>query len=75
MVKTEEEKRDTAMQTVNIFRGNDWDLKEETPEFFLLTRAKKINWFLFIVLLCFYIFPGIIYLVAKAIPETKKVFK
>jgi len=30
--------RDEAYKDVKMFIANDWKLKEETPEFFLLTR-------------------------------------
>ncbi len=30
--------RDEAYKDVKMYIANDWELKEETPEFFLLTR-------------------------------------
>lgn len=30
--------REKAMADVKLYLANDWNLKEETPEFFLLTR-------------------------------------
>ena len=32
------EKRNEALQEVKMYQSNDWDLVEETPEFFLLKR-------------------------------------
>ena len=34
----ENEKREKALQEVKMYQSNDWDLKEETPEYFLLKR-------------------------------------
>lgn len=31
-------KRDDALQQVKMFQSNDWELVEETPEYFLLKR-------------------------------------
>ena len=30
--------REDALKDVKLYLANDWNLKEETPEFFLLTR-------------------------------------
>jgi hypothetical protein len=32
--------REKALADVKLYLANDWQLKEETPEFFLLTRYK-----------------------------------
>ena len=32
--------RDEALQEVKMYQSNDWDLVEETPEFFLLRRSQ-----------------------------------
>ena len=32
------EKRNETLQEVKMYQSNDWDLVEETPEFFLLKR-------------------------------------
>jgi hypothetical protein len=34
------EKRENALKDVKMYMANDWELKEETPEFFLLTRSR-----------------------------------
>jgi len=36
-----EQKRERALQDVKLWLANDWNLKEETPEYFLLTRRKQ----------------------------------
>ena len=46
------DKRELALNKVNMFISNDWDLKEETPEFFLLTRNQQST-FVHILLLMF----------------------
>ncbi len=30
--------RDATLQEVKMYQSNGWDIKEETPEFFLLSR-------------------------------------
>ena len=34
------EKRERALLDAKMYRANDWELKEETPEYFLLTRNR-----------------------------------
>lgn len=31
-------KRDKELAEVKLYQSNDWELKEETPEYFLLTK-------------------------------------
>lgn len=71
-----EQDREKALLEVKMYQSNDWDLKEETPEFFLLTREKKLNgWWLFLGFIC-YIVPMIAYIIwVKTHPETKKIIK
>ncbi len=33
--------RDEAIQDMKMYLANDWQLKEETPEYFLLTRNES----------------------------------
>ena len=68
--------REQALQEVKMYQSNDWDLKEETPEYFLLTRERKANgWIVFLGLL-FYLIPGIAYYIwVKTTPQTKKIIK
>jgi hypothetical protein len=37
---TIEQKREKALADAKMYMANDWELKEETPEYFLLTRSK-----------------------------------
>lgn len=36
--KKQEESRVKALQDVKMYMANDWEIKEETPEYFLLKR-------------------------------------
>ena len=68
--------REKALQEVKMYQSNDWDLKEETPEFFMLTRARPANGWLVFLGLCFYIVPGLVYYgIVKSTPEKKKIIK
>mgnify|MGYP003975438279 FL=1 len=69
--------REEALRDVKLYMANDWDLKEETPEYFLLARneasftghlviALFVGWWLLFI-------PNIIYYFSKK--KTKKVFK
>ncbi len=73
---TEEEKRDRALQEVKMYLANDWDVKEETPDYFLLKRNKASVWgHLLIILFLWWSFgiANIIYW--RASLESKKVMK
>ena len=71
------ESREEALRDVKLYLANDWDLKEETPQYFLLKRNEATltgHFLLFIFgswLLLF--IPNIIYYLAKN--KTKKIFK
>ena len=68
--------REKALLEVKMYQSNDWDLKEETPEYFLLTREKKANGWLVFLGVCFYIIPGIVYYgIVKSMPDKKKIIK
>lgn len=41
MVDEKKIARDAAKQDVKLYMANDWHLKEETPEYFLLTRSES----------------------------------
>ena len=69
--------RDEAYKDVKMYIANDWKLKEETPEFFLLTRNNAsttghVLIFLFTVWWTLGL-GNIIYYLAKK--ETKKILK
>jgi len=34
------EERSEVLREVKMYQSNDWDIKEETPEYFLLTRSE-----------------------------------
>jgi len=52
--------RDKALQEVKMYQSNDWDLVEETPEFFLLKRnTATIGGHVLVFLLTFWFTLGI----------------
>ncbi|WP_291909073.1 hypothetical protein [Chitinophaga sp. CB10] len=70
---THEEKREKALQDVKLFIANGWDLKEETPEFFLLTRneaSKGVHFLIF--LFTFWFTLGITNLIYHLLSKKKK---
>ncbi len=73
-MSTTDEKREKALADVKLYMANDWEVKEETPEYFLLTRKKKGSCLIHLLLLCLTAGVGnvIYYFMAK---DTKKVFK
>lgn len=65
--------RDEAYKDVKMFIANDWKLKEETPEYFLLTR-NQASMVVHVILFCFTIGVGnVIYYFMKN--EKKKILK
>jgi hypothetical protein len=69
--------REEALKDVKLYMANDWDLKEETPEYFLLTRNEAsttghiliglfFGWWLFFI-------PNLIYYFLKK--KKKKILK
>lgn len=74
-VQNKNQARERALQEVKMYQSNDWELKEETPEYFLLERKQKMSVALLILGLIFYIIPGLIYWYVKSQPETKKIIK
>ena len=52
--------RDKALHEVKMYQSNDWDLVEETPEFFLLKRnTAAIGGHVLVFLLTFWFTLGI----------------
>ena len=69
-------RRDEAIKDMKMYMANDWQLKEETPEYFLLKRntASTLIHILLALFFWWLIFiPNIIYHFAKI--ETKKIIK
>lgn len=68
--------REEALKDVKLYLANDWSLKEETPEYFLLTRNEAstgvhiilalVGWWLLFI-------PNVLYHFAKK--KKKKILK
>lgn len=70
------QKREDAIKDMKMYLANDWNLKEETPEYFLLTRNTASTGIHILLALFFWwlIFtPNIIYHFSKK--EKKKILK
>ncbi len=69
--------RESALQDVKLYLANDWQLKEETPEYFLLTRNEGstiVHIFIFIFFGWWLLFiPNIIYYFSSK--KEKKILK
>ena len=71
-----EEKREKALQEVKMYQSNDWDLKEETPEYFLLERNKQSILIHLLLALFFWwllFIPNVVYYLINK--KTKKIIK
>jgi hypothetical protein len=69
-------KREEAIKDMKMYLANDWNLKEETPEFFLLKRNTASTGIHILLALFFWwliFIPNIIYHFSKK--ETKKILK
>ena len=57
--------REIALQDVKLYMANDWNIKEETPEYFLLTRNEASTTVHFLILIFFswwsFLIPNIVY--------------
>lgn len=70
------EKRDEAVREVKLYLLNDWDLKEETPEYFLLRRNRASAFGHFLIFIFFWWTLGIAnVLYWLALRQTKKIIK
>ena len=70
------QKREEAIKDMKMYLANDWQLKEETPEYFLLTRntaSTGIHILLSILFWFIAFIPNIIYHYVKK--EKKKILK
>lgn len=64
--------REEALKDVKLYLANDWNLKEETPEYFLLVRNESsTGWHIFIFLLTWWS-AGICNLIYYLIKRKKK---
>ena len=73
---TSTQNREQALNDVKLYLANDWELKEETPEFFLLTRSKATtSGHLWVAVLTFWTFGLGNWLYARNKRETKKIVK
>ena len=73
---TEEKNRERALQDVKLYLANDWNLKEETPEYFLLERQEQKMWVHVVLAMVFWwllFIPNIIYWYVSK--KTKKILK
>jgi hypothetical protein len=69
-------KREEAIKDMKMYLANDWNLKEETPEYFLLKRNTASTGIHILLALFFWwliFIPNIIYHFSKK--ETKKILK
>jgi hypothetical protein len=70
------QKREEAIKDMKMYLANDWNLKEETPEYFLLTRNTASTGIHILLALFFWFIafiPNIIYHYSKK--EKKKILK
>lgn len=70
------EARDEAYKDVKMYIANDWKLKEETPEYFLITRnsgSTMAHIFIFLFFCWTFGVANLIYYFAKM--EKKKILK
>lgn len=70
-------KRNDALQEVKMYQSNDWDLVEETPEYFLLKRNNSsVGGHVLVFLLTFWFTLGLGNVVYYFLSnKTKKVIK
>jgi len=73
----EEEARERALQEVKLYQSNDWDIKEERPEYFLLTRnTQTITGHIFIFIFTVWFSFGLLNLAYWGLcRKTKKIIK
>ena len=70
-------KRNDALQEVKMYQSNDWDLVEETPEYFLLKRNNSsVGGHVLVFLLTFWFTLGLGNVVYYFLSnKTKKIIK
>ncbi|MFA6150998.1 MAG: hypothetical protein WC716_06750 [Chitinophagaceae bacterium] len=68
-----DQKREKALNDAKMYMANDWELKEETPEYFLLTRNEASKGtHLLIFLFTFWFTIGIGNLIYHLLSKKKK---
>jgi hypothetical protein len=68
--------REDALNQVKMYQSNDWELKEETPEYFLLKKNTSSLGIQFLLLMFFWWTLGLVNLVYWALcNKTKKIVK
>lgn len=68
--------RDAALLEVKMYQSNGWDIKEETPEYFLLKRnTQSFGVHILLVVFCWWTFGIANFLYWLAKNETKKIVK
>jgi len=68
--------RKEALNTVKMYQANDWDIKEETPTYFLLSRNKQSLGIHLLLFVLFWWSLGLVNLAYYFLKkETKKVIK
>ena len=77
IMEEKKQAREDALRDVKLYLANDWNLKEETPEYFLLTRNEASTTAHILILLFFgwwlLLIPNIIYHFSKK--KKKKILK
>lgn len=69
-------KREKALNEVKMYQSNDWDLREETPEYFLLKRnTSTLGWHVLILLLTWWTLGLCNLLYWLLSQQTKKIIK
>lgn len=69
--------RDATLQEVKMYQSNGWDIREETPEYFLLSRnTSTLGWHIVIFILTVWWTLGLCNLAYYVLSnKNKKVFK
>jgi hypothetical protein len=72
----DEVRREDALNQVKMFQSNDWELKEETPEYFVLKKNTSSLVVQFFILMFFWWTFGLANLAYWALcNKTKKIIK
>lgn len=75
-MEDKEKKREEAIKEMKMYMANDWQLKEETPEFFLLKRNEASTLIHIVLAILFWwllFIPNLIYHFMSV--KTRKILK